>query len=257
MPEITLDFVQRLYGKYQAPLQRVRALARAIYRTHATPAGVPAAVNRVLSRLRQRPLLRDRRMVPQFDDIEAEITYMLLREARPETVVEISPCDGWSTIWVLCALRDNERGQLTSYDIHARSQRNVPSELAVGRWTFVLGDVRATFRPVPIDYLLIDSDHSAEFCQWYLAHVFPQVRAGAFVSVDDMYHRADPGHFPEGPVLVGWLEQRGIAAFTASSAKDPAAARALGATKTALGLGELIHSADKNAALFFTMPSAS
>ncbi|MGW0826797.1 hypothetical protein [Streptomyces sp. TRM70350] len=31
----------------------------------------------------------------QLDDIEAEITYLLLRETRPETVVEIGTFHGW------------------------------------------------------------------------------------------------------------------------------------------------------------------
>ncbi len=60
MEEITTDLVTDLYREHRADLDRVRHEQR---------------------RLRR-------------DDIEAEITYLLLRHARPETVVEIGTFHG-------------------------------------------------------------------------------------------------------------------------------------------------------------------
>jgi len=54
---------------------------------------------------------------PHFDDIEAEITYLLIRAFRPKTLVKISPLGGWSTSWILNAIRDNNYGTLYSYDL--------------------------------------------------------------------------------------------------------------------------------------------
>ncbi len=73
------------------------------------------------------------RMLAQTDDEDCEILYLLLRAERPEHVVEISPFHGWSTSWILAALRDNGRGRLVSYARH-----NVPADLAAGRWQLVL-----------------------------------------------------------------------------------------------------------------------
>ena len=64
---------------------------------------------------------------PQLDDIEAEVTYLLIRESRPSTVVEISPSGGWSTSWILQALKDNDYGTLYSYDYNDASTKVLPS----------------------------------------------------------------------------------------------------------------------------------
>jgi len=52
-----------------------------------------------------------------FSDRESEILYLLVREAKPETVVEISPCHGYSTNYILAALTHNQKGALHSYEI--------------------------------------------------------------------------------------------------------------------------------------------
>ena len=62
----------------------------------------------------------------QLDDVEAELTYLRLRELRPSTVVEIGTFHGWSTTWLLSALRDNGVGRLLSYDVVDHVVRSVP-----------------------------------------------------------------------------------------------------------------------------------
>jgi len=205
------------------------------------------------------PVTIGRTSAAQFDDIACEITYLLLREERPETVVEISPCGGWSTSWILNALRDNGCGHLTSFDIIDHSAVKVPWDLAEGIRTFHLGDViQSAHLPTTIDFLFMDSDHSAPFAEWYVQNVFPRVRSGAPVLVDDVFQ---PGGAAasggEGPVVLDWLQQRGIDYFTAAHDENRAAYDAIEQHKQQLGLGEpIIRHPGVNPAIFFTMNSA-
>ena len=93
-------------------------------------------------------------MTPQLDDLEAEITYLLLRATKPAAVVELGTFHGWSTSWILSALRDNGSGHLHSFDLIDNVVRNVPAELAEGRWTFVQGDIKETVEQVPAGHRL-------------------------------------------------------------------------------------------------------
>ena len=140
----------------------------------------------------QRAFLAAGRVKPQLDDVEAELTYLALRDHRPDTVMELGTFHGWSTTWILSALRDNGGGHLHSFDRVDTVLRTVPAELAADRWTFVAGDVAANLAAVPPDvgYLFVDADHGRRFARWYLAHLFPLVAAGTPVSVHDVFHGA-------------------------------------------------------------------
>jgi predicted O-methyltransferase YrrM len=195
------------------------------------------------------------RMTPQLDDLEAEITYLLLRARRPATVMELGTFHGWSTSWILSALRDNGAGHLHSFDIIDNVRRNVPAELAEGRWTFVQGDVKERLDRVPadLDHLFVDAAHTGRFAKWYLAHLFPLVPAGIPVSVHDVYHFRATLPFHEGRVVVRWLRDRTTPFFTPSRAKARATYDALNALRDELGLAP-IRGAGDNPMIFFTMP---
>ena len=45
-----------------------------------------------------------------------QLTYLRIRHQKPELVWEISPNWGYSTIFLLSALKDNKAGQLISFD---------------------------------------------------------------------------------------------------------------------------------------------
>lgn len=103
----------------------------------------------------------------------------------------------------------------------------------------------------------MDSDHSASFAEWYLNEVFPRVKAGGVIAVDDVYHYEDPGEFDgEGEVLAAWLEEKGVEGFCASSAGFKTEQNAINAVKLSLGLGDMIRPATKNPTVFFEAPSA-
>jgi predicted O-methyltransferase YrrM len=197
------------------------------------------------------------RMTPQLDDLEAEITYLLLRATRPAVVMELGTFHGWSTSWILGALRDNGAGELHSFDRIDDVVGNVPPDLADGRWTFVRGDIKETLDRVPADtgYLFVDAAHSSRFARWYLEHLFPRVRSGIPVSVHDVFHFRTTLPLHEGKVVVRWLEERGVEFFTPSRAKARGVYETLTGLREELGLSP-VRGAGDNPMIFFRMPQA-
>ncbi|MQA83759.1 MAG: class I SAM-dependent methyltransferase [Streptosporangiales bacterium] len=194
----------------------------------------------------------------QLDDIEAEITYLLLRDYRPETLVEIGSLYGWSTSWILRALRDNGHGSLYTYDVVDHVTRTMPPELSADRWVFREGDVRQNLAHLPadIDYLFIDAAHSARFALWYIDHLFPRLRTGTPTSVHDVFHRRRPLPWTEGAVVLGWLRERDIPYFTAAKSHEPDVHDRLMRLRERLGLADPIHSGQHNPMIFFTYARA-
>ena len=219
-----------LYHRYAGDLAAVQAEQRALL----APGG---------------PALR-----PKLDDIEAELTYLLVRHHRPDVVTEIGTFHGWSTTWLLRALRDNGAGRLHSYDLVDHARRSVPAVLADGRWTFHHGDVRQSgLAPEQTGYLFVDAAHTAPFARWYTARLFPRLRPGTPVSVHDVYHRRRAGRFSEGRVVLDWLAARGLSHFTASRAAAPAIFAELMAVRQSLGLAEPVHHGGRNPMIFFRL----
>ena len=142
-----------------------------------------------------------------LDDLEAEITYLLLRDFCSGSVFEMSPNAGWSTTWILSALRDNgETGHLQSHDIHARRRCFVPEHPLKNKWELVLGDAKEAVNDVSgFDFFFIDSDHSREFTEWYVDHILSKVKPRGMVCVPDIYHHPAPSE--EGEVVLKWLRE--------------------------------------------------
>ncbi len=210
----SLEFAAGLYRKYASDLIPVIEQQRAFH-----------AANR-------------ERMTPQLDDIEAELTYLHLRELRPSTVMELGTFHGWSTTWILSALRDNGTGRLHSFDRIDNVVRTVPAALAGERWTFVRGDVRTTLDAVPrdVDYLFVDADHGRRFGRWYLARLFPLMPAGTPVSVHDVFHGRRARILSEGAEVLSWLGARDVEWFTAARRNSPGVFAALNDVRAELGI---------------------
>ncbi|WP_128433911.1 class I SAM-dependent methyltransferase [Streptomyces cyaneus] len=229
--QIDLDHISDLYRTYADDLDRVREKQR-------------------------RLLAPPKPMKAQLDDIEAEITYLLLRESRPETVVEIGTFHGWSTTWILQALRDNGTGHLHSYDITDNVVRGVPDHLSTGRWTFTQGDARENLAKMPdaADFLFIDAAHSARFARWYVQHLFPRLTPGIPVCVHDVFHGSRALPFTEGAVVLRRLRERGTPYFTASRAHAPEIYDRLRDVKRSLSLGLSLRDSHDNPMIFFNLP---
>ncbi|MFL1376392.1 class I SAM-dependent methyltransferase [Nocardiopsis protaetiae] len=229
---IDLSLIGDLYRKYRDPLAEVRKAQREfLWETQG-------------------------KLTPQLDDLEAEITYLLLRETRPETVMELGTFHGWSTTWILSALRDNGTGSLHSFDIVDNVLSNVPAALSEGRWHFHRGDVRKNLGEVPegIGYLFVDAAHNARFARWYLAELFPRVAPGTPVSVHDVFHGGRAVPLSEGAVVLAWLRRKATEYLTVSRKRAPAPYTALLELREDLGLGEPVRDSTRNPMIFFRMP---
>lgn len=252
---VNVHLITDLYRKYASSLRQVRNEQRDRYSIRGD-----LHLERIASCLQIRPMLEvlgmppeyHRLLKPQLDDVEAETTYLLLREFKPQTVVEIAPDGGWSTYWLLAALRDNGSGRLFSYDLFDHCTRTVPRELADGRWTFSQGDITRQLWQLPrrIDYLFMDCDHSAQFARWYLRELFPRLSPGTPISVHDIY----PESFGESRVVREWLAERRVSHFTTAPAVVPDVYERLMEVKRELGLDECIHSSRRNPMVFFRWP---
>lgn len=196
------------------------------------------------------------RLTPQLDDVEAELTYLALREHRPGTVMELGTFHGWSTSWILSALRDNGDGHLHSFDRIDNVVRTVPAELAADRWTFVQGDIATTLHAVPdnVDYLFVDADHGRRFGRWYLANLFPLVAPHTPASVHDVFHGRRTRPWSEGAEVVRWLDERSVPWFTAARRHAPANLAAIDDVRAELGItgarGKTV-----NPMIFFRLPA--
>ena len=147
----------------------------------------------------------------QSNDLEMEILYMRLRELGPKRVLEFSPCNGYSTFWILSALHDNGGvGHLESYDLVDNALMAPLPEHLRRRWTFTKGDVFAsvTVSTIPrFDYFHIDSDHTYEFGEKYTqeflvthSHLYGQT----WGNVHDVFPYS-PQPQPEGVPVLRWL----------------------------------------------------
>jgi predicted O-methyltransferase YrrM len=195
-------------------------------------------------------------LFPQLCDLEAEMTYLRIRAITPSTVVEISPASGWSTTWILHALKDNGSGTLYSYDLVDDCIRIVPTALSENRWKFYKGDIKQNLHLLPndIDYLFIDSDHTAEFAYWYIDHLFPLVKKETKISVHDILKWPyEPGWGEESLVLCSWLAEKRIDCLTASRIMKDRGFQKILDKRNGLGIGEMIQSADYNSMIFFVL----
>ena len=272
--KLSKSFLINLYHDYASDLKRVRSYQRKLYVQHAysgfekyiTDRLVPwlskalykengiqlyIAMRVIIEKFEER--YKKIRMKPQLCDIEAELSYLLIREFKPESIVEIAPCGGWSSTWLLNALKDNGFGNLYSYDLIDLATKIVPSDLSKERWTFIQGDITENLNKLPskIDYLFLDADHTADFARWYICKLFPMLNPGVPVSIHDVFYREHPPSGFEGGVVVGWLQKNQINYFSAAPEKDEDLFYKINAVKKRLNFEIPIHFPQVNSMLFF------
>lgn len=126
-----------------------------------------------------------------FSDRESELLYLMIRELAPDVVVEISPCHGYSTNYILAAMTHNRKGKLFSYEIMEEVKGRKITDVVVGnlsdhvdrsRLKLVIGDARDKNIP-DCDFMFIDSCHEAYFAAWYFARLTHKPK---FVMVHDV-----------------------------------------------------------------------
>lgn len=201
--------------------------------------------------LRAAPGLR-----PRFDDVEAELTYLRIRSRRPSHVVQVGCREGWSTAWILRALRDNGHGMLHSFSRSKPVDDVVHPDLAAGRWRLSVGDVRDRLAGVPrlIDYLFVDGEHSARFARWYLPNLVARLAPGTPVGVAGVFAHHRPRPFGEAALILKWLHRNRIGYFTAAPARQPVIHRQLNRVRWSLGFVDDLSGSDRNPMVFFEAP---
>lgn len=154
-----------------------------------------------------------------FRDVEGEIMYMLIREARPGVVFEISPNSGWSTNYILAALTENKHGVVHSFEL-IPSMFGIPTEKAIrgnqwhgwdqSRLHVHIGDASKLAGTVPgsIDFLLLDSCHEDWFARWYISDVIPRVRGTVIIQDIAFVDRLERS--TEASEVWKWLEENSI-----------------------------------------------
>ena len=116
----------------------------------------------------------------ELDDLEAELLYLMVRDAKPLVVYEMSPASGYSSQWIVRALRANGAGHCHAFDISEDSRFAVSSEF---NWTLHVGELASrTWWPARLEEVglfLIDSEHSGAFAKWYTLHLLKPAHEAA------------------------------------------------------------------------------
>jgi hypothetical protein len=139
--------------------------------------------------------------------------WLLVRHLRPERVVETGVAHGVSSRFILEAMNRNGSGHLWSIDLPpVEAPRRDEVGFAVGeelrgRWTLVRGSSRLRLPPLlrelpGVDLFIHDSLHSRRNVLFELERVWPALKPGGAIVVDDIdassaFHEflaAHPGH---------------------------------------------------------------
>jgi predicted O-methyltransferase YrrM len=154
------------------------------------------------------------RVAAEDHDRGHRLLYYVTRLVRPSIAVETGVFDGFSSAFILKALRDAGHGRLCSVDLPARTPARastdkmafdrLPTGLDPGwivpgalraRWTLRLGDSRAVLAPWlatlgPIDLFFHDSLHTDAHMTWEFETAWRSLRPGGLLVSDDVFWSA-------------------------------------------------------------------
>ena len=149
---------------------------------------------------------------PQTVELENEINWLLIRHLKPEIVIEIGACSGWSTSYLVDAVIRNAAadgmppGKVFSYDLLDNSAINLAHVFSAEEldsvWELVQGNTYETFdiekikELGKIGYVFVDSDHSGEYARWYIQEILEKLDPGCGVAIHDIV-AAKTGEYPD------------------------------------------------------------
>jgi predicted O-methyltransferase YrrM len=194
---------------------------------------------------------------PMFDDVEAELLYMLVRERKPDRVVELGSCTFWSTTWLMWGLHDNAHGHLFTYDLAPGPLDNIPDVLrqAVGQrfdFTTVQGDALKQDIPDGIDMLLQDAAHELPWAQDFMDYALPKVNTGGLIMIHDVFALATPAH-GEAIAAYKYLDENNMKCWTPSSTY-PKSWAAIQKARMDNDITWNIHTSEVNSLMLFENP---
>lgn len=121
-----------------------------------------------------------------------EMLYLLIRERKPDTIIEFSPHQGWSTFWMLEAVKKNSVGMIYSFDLVDYVVSNFHDEISNGQLKFFIGDVTKNLSAQLIDrcsFFYIDSAHDTAMAEWYKVNILDKkIKTNSLVIIDDIFH---------------------------------------------------------------------
>lgn len=130
------------------------------------------------------------------------VLYTICRSQKPDIVVETGVASGVSSSYILCAMEQNQQGQLYSIDLPWRKESQsgwiVPDYLRDG-WHLIIGDTSDKLEPLlkkvgEIDIFLHDSDHSYQNMIWEFQTAWKYLKKGGLL----LSHNIDTNHaFPD------------------------------------------------------------
>lgn len=142
--------------------------------------------------------------------------YALIRKYQPETIVETGVCNGCSTLFLLLALNENEKGHLYSVDYPFYADESIaefksqtfddyggaaiPSDREPGwiipgelrsRWTLQLGKTQKELPRLldevsPVDFFIHDSEHSHPCMMMEFELVWAHLAENGWILSDDI-----------------------------------------------------------------------
>ena len=123
----------------------------------------------------------------------------LVRELRPRACLELGSGLGLSALYQGAALELNGRGELATMDFHPAAriaERGLVGLGLDGRVRFEFGDIDERLGPLlarlgPVDYALLDADHSEEATVRHFEAVLPHLAGSAVVLLDDITQTAE------------------------------------------------------------------
>ena len=138
------------------------------------------------------------RIINDGDMAFIRAVWCLTRHLRASKVVETGVAHGVTSRFVLEAFRRQGFGQLWSIDLPPQSDSDVHDEIGIAvdddqaeGWTYIRGSSRRRLRPLlqstgMIDLFIHDSWHSEYNILFELQTVWPRIRPGGAMVVDDI-----------------------------------------------------------------------
>jgi len=129
----------------------------------------------------------------QYDWLSGQLLYCLIRNIKPQKVLEISTSCGYATLFMALALKENKSGVVETFEL----DRSI-AEVAEGNFKrynvfqfvkLTTGDAKITSRNCGRDYdiYFLDSLHTENFARWFIeSHVLPSVKNKSLFHVHDI-----------------------------------------------------------------------
>ncbi len=148
-----------------------------------------------------------------YDYWDAAFLFGLIRKTGTRRVVEFSPNEGWSTLFMRLAADLESHWSFDIVDYEEAIRKGLRDHGVEGNWKFVLGDVQQTILENPkllaeADLIFIDSDHSREFAAWYTEELrlFEKAKPGCLIHVHDVYPMGlERPEFGESPYILDFV----------------------------------------------------